>query len=148
MKKVILMLVAFVSMGMLTSSCGGSDDSSGGATSGNLVGKWEYFQTGYTASGQDVLEDYAHNPDCSKDYIQFFANGAINEMTYENIFGETCYESFSEGTYTKSGNNLSVTLYDETGSVTIKTLSATTLRIESIVENGYSEVSVYKRANN
>lgn len=148
MKKTILMLVAFVSMGMLTSSCGGSDDSSGGSTSGNLVGKWEYFQTGYTASGQDVLEDYIHNADCSKDYVEFFANGAINEMTYENIFGETCYESFGEGTYTKSGNNLSVTLYEETGAATIKVLSATTLRLEGPAEGGYSEVSIFKRANN
>lgn len=148
MKKTILMLVAFVAMGILTGSCGGSDDSSEGSTSGNLAGKWEYFQTGYTASGQDVLEDYAHNPDCSKDYVEFFTNGAINEMTYENIFGETCYESFSEGTYTKSGNTLSVTLYEETGAATIKVLSATMLRLESPVEDGYSEVSIFKRANN
>jgi hypothetical protein len=148
MKKTILMLVAFVSMGALTTSCGGSDDSSSSNSSNSLVGKWEYYQTGYAYNGQVVMEDYVHNTGCSKDYVEFFENGAINEMTYEDIFGESCYESFSEGTYVKSGNNLSVTLYDETGEVTIQTLNATTLKIKGAVEQGYYEISIFRRATN
>jgi hypothetical protein len=118
MKKFNLLALAILSSFAISCS---SDD--GPSTSGDLIGKW-YFKE-YKVEGQTI--PYDDHEDCGKDYIQFNANG-----TGANVDVWDCVEDIALFTYTRSGNNLTVTSDGESDTVGITELSATTLKIKTI----------------
>lgn len=76
---------------------------------------------------------YEHAAGCEKDYLEFLGGGVLNDVSYFNN-GESCEEFSDQGTWSKSGNTLTVTYDGESFTATIVTLDSTTLKI-SITED-------------
>ena len=128
MKKLVILFLSVLSSGLLLTSC--SDDDGDEAS---INGKWEFYQTGFAFGGQEELELYEHAAGCEKDYLEFLGGGVLNDVSYFNN-GESCEEFSDQGTWSKSGNTLTVTYDGESFTATIVTLDSTTLKI-SITED-------------
>ncbi|MFT7352336.1 MAG: hypothetical protein ACI9XR_002114 [Flavobacterium sp.] len=121
-------------------SCSKSDD--GPSTSGELVGKWEFFQEGASINGQESLAPYEHATGCSKDFLQFTATN-VTDTSYD---GAQCTAFTDTTPYTRAGNTITL----DGQAVTIIQLDGTTLKVRATYSEGGTTVnfiSVLKRAN-
>ncbi|MCF6129698.1 lipocalin family protein [Flavobacterium sp. AS60] len=116
MKKIKLAILAILSGFMFSCS---SDD--GPTTSGELTGKWYYKE--YLVAGETI--PYDDHEVCGKDYIQFNADG-----TGLNVDVWSCTEDVAFFTYTRSGNNITVTSDGQSDTARITELSSTTLKVK------------------
>lgn len=145
MKKTLSILLFFVSTSLLFTACS-SDDDSGATTSGELVGKWEFFQEGSIVNGQEDLETYEHAAGCSKDNLEFVAGGVFKSNFFDN-FDTPCELFVAQGTWSRNGNMVTATMLGETQTIEILTLNATTLKVKYEVD-GEVFVDVLRRAAN
>lgn len=138
MKKIIVLLVVLLSFSALT-SCSKDDDAA------SLQGKWEYFKEGTATDGVEVLEDYAHQAGCSKDY-SMITSTSIMDHTFS---GSTCTEEISTIPYTRSGNTITTTFGGSSFTAEIKTLNDSTLKVYFTDPDfpGEAEVTIFKRVN-
>lgn len=116
MKKLNLFALAILSSFAISCS---SDD--GPTTSGDLLGKWYYKE--YKVAGQTI--PYDDHEVCGKDYIQFNEDG-----TGANVDIWDCNVDSAFFTYTKSGNNITVTSDGASATAKIVELSASTLKVK------------------
>ncbi len=147
MKKVIYLFVSVLFAGATFVSCS-SDDNNGGSSS-SIVGSWEFYQEGYSIGSQEVvLGDYEHTEGCSKDYIQFRADGTATDHYF---YGTTCEEETDDAAYTTSGNNITVTYQGDEGEEVVSgtyeiNSNILTIRLsETYMGVTYNVVSVLKR---
>ncbi len=114
-----LRLSAFIAVSIFAASCSSDDDSA--TTSGELTGKWYYKE--YKVAGETI--PYDDHEACGKDYIQLNADG-----TGSNVDVWDCVEDAAPFTYTRSGNNVTITSdgVSDTGQIT--ELSSTTLKVK------------------
>ncbi|MEO5776339.1 MAG: lipocalin family protein [Flavobacterium sp.] len=117
MKKIKLIALAILSG--LAFSCS-SDD--GPSTSGEFTGKWYFKET--RVGGETI--PYDDHEVCGKDYIQFNADGTGKSVDVYN-----CAEFDEIFTYTRNGNNITLTFGGEPSTVQITELSSTTLKVKS-----------------
>lgn len=118
MKKIKL-FAAFLMTTMLF-SCS-SDDNGGNTTSGDLLGKW--YNKEYIILGQTF--PYDDHEECGKDYVQFNTDG-----TGANVDIWNCEEDIAPFTYTRDGNNITVTSDGISDTAQITELSSSTLKIK------------------
>jgi hypothetical protein len=123
MKKFKQLVLLFLVASVTLVSCNKDDDEAAAA----LEGKWEYTQE---TNDVGVLEAYQHTPGCNKDYTEILAGGTIRDYSYDEN-GSGCEEYIYSATWTRSGNNISVTDSGETFTSEITELTATTLKIKS-----------------
>lgn len=113
MKKVFAMLFA-ATLGLGMISCSSDDDSSSGPNY-TVVGRWDI--TSYTVNGTIVEE-------CSNNGIrQFRTDGSYLQDEFIEDENGVCTETVDSpliGTYTKSGDNLNVTVTGVTKNYTIE----------------------------
>ena len=143
MKKTILLFVSVLTLALVSTSCSSDDDAEGVS----IVGKWEISKEGMEVGGQEVLTNYVHTAGCSKDNIEFKADGTLVSTNY---ITSACIVQTSSSTYTKNGNTLTVTDAQGADAFTVKELSATTLKIsDTYTEDNvqFTEVTLYTRAN-
>lgn len=144
MKKIITILFLAVSSSVMFTAC--SDDDA--APTFELTGKWEFFQEGTLVNGQEVFEAYEHTPGCAKDNFEFLAGGVFKSNSYDNFFAP-CDLMSIPGTWTKAGNNLTITVLGEIATAEILILDATTLKVRYVdEEDGEIYVDILKRATN
>lgn len=144
MKKIITILFLAVSSSVMFTAC--SDDDA--APTPELTGKWEFFQEGTLVNGQEVFEAYEHVSGCGKDNLEFLAGGVFKTNFYDS-FDEPCELYSVAGTWTKDGNNLTITVLGEIATAEILILDATTLKIRYVdEEDGEIYVDILKRATN
>ena len=61
----------------IVTSCSKDDDK---VAEPSIVGKWEFSkEVTYDELNQEVLEDYTHRCESKKDFMQFDANGTMND---------------------------------------------------------------------
>lgn len=129
MKKIVLM-AAFLSLGMFQVSCD-KEDNEDYVPVPTLVGKWNYSKSGTMVGQSEVLSDYDGNePGCTKDYIVFDPNGALLDVDFDST-DSPCEELSEVGTYSVTGNTLTVNFGEGAESVQILNLSFTELKIKS-----------------
>jgi hypothetical protein len=107
MKKVIILFVSALALGMTFASCSNDDDSPA-PTPASVEGKWIYNKMSYTSLGgvTDPEEDYVGNEfGCIKDYIELKAGGVYGDGDYT---GSDCMLVKSNGAWSKSGNIIAV----------------------------------------
>ncbi|MFT6689344.1 MAG: hypothetical protein ACJAX7_002377 [Saprospiraceae bacterium] len=138
MKKIIVSFVFVLLLGLVFNSCS-SDDSSSTPTSTSVVGKWNFSKVSYTFNGQSSPEaDYDGNEQgCSKDYIEFKANGVYNEADYSST---ACVEELSVGTWSKEGSLLTIT--DDTDTVSVEIIGVTTSTLKVKFSEGTNSATV------
>jgi len=133
MKKIILM-AAFVSLGLVQTSCD-KDDDKYELPAATLLGKWTYAKEGEVVGGVEILSDYDGNEEgCSKDYILFNANNTYRAVDFDS-FDSPCEELSETGTYAVTGNTIALDYGDETDTAEILNLSYTELKVKS--QDGY-----------
>ena len=143
MKKTILLFVSVLTLALVSTSCSKDDDAEGAS----IVGKWEISKQGIVSGGQELVVNHQHQCAASKDNVEFKANLTAVYTTY---FSDACLAGTDNATYTKNGDTLTITDEDGPYSVTVKELSATTLKIYDTYQEGgttITEVTVYTRAN-
>lgn len=142
MKKITILFVSVLSLGLTLTSCSKDDDSSS-SSSASVEGKWKYVKEGAIVSGQEILTDYVNEaPECGNDYIEVLAGGVFKDMYYYN--DGACQSDLSTGTWSKTDNNMTVTLDGEPVNVQILTLNSTTLKVKYL-DSGMEEIEVYTR---
>lgn len=144
MKKSLSILLLFVSTSFLFIGCSSDDDA--GATTTDLVGKWEFFQEGTIVNGQEDLVTYEHAAGCSKDNHEFLAGGVFKSNFYDN-FDAPCELFTAQGTWSRNGNMITATVFGQTQTIEILTLNATTLKVK-YEEDGEVYVDVFRRVAN
>ncbi|AWA30816.1 hypothetical protein HYN48_12410 [Flavobacterium magnum] len=136
MKNILKVAVLVLSMSFV--GCSSDDDEA------SIVGKWNFSKEGLAAQGQEVLTDYTHATGCTKDNVEFKADGTISETYYD----DACAASTSNGTYTKSGNTVVVTMDGVATTYEVKQLSGSTLKVydtESIDGQSFTNVTVFTK---
>lgn len=144
MKNRIILFVSVLALGLNLTSCSSDDD--GPSTSGEIVAKWEFYKEGAIVDGNKVLVDYVHETGCTKDNIEFKADGTYVTSYYY----DGCDLDTEVGTYTKSGNTLSTNDGFDNYTSTITRLDGSTFETQETYEfegETYIEVNVFKKVN-
>ena len=105
--KLIFALVCFSAVTLTSCS---NDDDSGPSVAAELSGKWNYARTVTLLNNQSTSTEYtAHTAGCAKNYQEFAASGTIfkDVVVFKNP-SNICTEAPEIGTYTRSGNNLTI----------------------------------------
>ena len=142
MKKLVILFLSVLTSGFMLTSC--SDDDS---DSNSIEGKWEFYQEGISLGGVEQLELYEHTLGCEKDFVELFSGGNYQDVFYFND-GEGCVEDISTGTWSRSGNSLTISSGGETNTATIVTLNNTTLKVSITEDLGgvpITAIVVFKR---
>ena len=139
MKK-ILLFVSFLAISL--TSCSKDDDSSsdGGSTPAAIEGKWAFSKEGAIVGGNETLFDYAHECATKKDYVELVAGGVANDVYYPS----DCVAETTTGTWTRSGNNVTLNVGGISQTAEIVVLDATTLKVK-YTESGMTMLQVYTR---
>jgi len=103
MKKITILFLSVLTLGLSVASCSSDDDNDGSAS---IEGKWELSKQGYIVGGQEALED-VKNGSCSNDTYEFTNDGKFKYTEYSNNEGK-CEAEASNGTWTKNGNTLKI----------------------------------------
>ena len=145
MKKITVLFASALVLGLSLASCNKDDDSSSSSSSVGIEGKWKYSKEGAIVSGQEVLTDYVNEaPECGNDYIEVLAGGTAKDYYFYNDGG--CVSDVATGTWSKSGNTMTVTFDGVTENATILTLNSTTLKVKyTDNESGMEMLQVYTR---
>lgn len=137
MKKIIFLLLSTLVLGTTYTSCNNNDDSPAPAS---VVGKWNVSKVSETENGVVTLpeEDYVHEPGCMKDYIELKPDGVYNEAYY----GSGCALNLTIGTWSKSGNIITITQGADIISAEIVNLSNSMLKVKiSDTDSGITTVT-------
>lgn len=126
MKKLSILFVSILTLGLSLSSCSNNDDNSA-----SIEGKWETTYEGTIVDGKEVLEPAETNGNCAQDYIEFLTNGTFNDI----IFHSDCQSTNDNGTWSKKDNKLTIKYNgnSESNVVEILILNSTTLKIKNII---------------
>ncbi|AWI26724.1 lipocalin-like domain-containing protein [Flavobacterium pallidum] len=136
MKNVLKIAVLVLSMAFV--GCSSDDDEA------SIVGKWNFSKEGLAAQGQEVLSDYTHATGCTKDNVEFKADGTITDTFYD----DACAATVTNGTYTKSGNTVVVTMDGEATTYEVKQLSGSSLKVyntETFEGQTFTNVTVFTK---
>ena len=146
MKKLIILFVVVLFLGLNFTSCSSSDNDS--SSSSSIVGKWNFSKTQSTVGGVTSPEvDYQHTPNCSKDYVEFKTGGVLNTGTYE---GSTCDFAPSSGTWTQNGSNpstITVTFGTDVTTLILVSVTSSKLKLkETETNNGEIIINTFTKA--
>ncbi len=123
MKKLSILFVSVLALGLSFTSCSKDDDNN--STSASVEGKWSFSKESVEFPGQPAIEnDYdSENPTCGKDFVEFKANGVANFGYYSS----DCKVVNEPTTWKQDGNKL--TIDDETAEIVSN--SGSVLKIKS-----------------
>lgn len=139
MKKIIILLLSTLVLGTTYTSCNNNDDDDSTATA-SVEGKWNVSKVSETQNGVVTLpeEDYVHEPGCMKDYIELKPDGVYNEAYY----GSGCALDLTIGTWSKSGNIITITQEADIISAEVVSLSSSVLKVKiSDTDSGITTVT-------
>ncbi|WP_269234650.1 lipocalin family protein [Flavobacterium flavigenum] len=141
MKKITILFLSVLTLGLSVASCSSDDDNDGASAS--VEGKWELSQEGAIVGGKEILVD-AENGSCGKDTYEFTNDGKVKETTYYSNDGK-CEAETDNGTWTKNGNTLTVKFTGDTqgDSYEIEVSSNKIKLKETYTEGGQSYTYVY-----
>lgn len=139
MKKVSALFVCAIVLVMIFASCSKDNPPT---TSGTIEGKWNFNKVSYSQGGITTPEaDHPGNQaGCDKDYIEIVAGGTVNAGDYAS----GCVLTKSTGTWTKTDNNITVSVASLglTGTFEIVSLSATELKLKITTTQGGVSVTI------
>lgn len=144
MKKLSIIFVSLLTLGLTVTSCNKDDDDEA-----SIEGKWEATQFGNVIEGKELLLPVTNEGGCANDIIEITNDGKY-KMTSSEFIDSKCSSSTDTGTWAKSDNTLKFTDDEskEVDSVEILELSDSTLKIKyTDTEDGATiiNIEVYTR---
>ncbi|WDF60349.1 lipocalin family protein [Flavobacterium sp. KACC 22758] len=142
MKKLSILFVSVLTLGLAVTSCSSDDDKEG-----TLEGKWELTEVGAVLAGQEILQP-ATNEGCANDVVEFKADGNFVD-SYSEFTDDKCKAYTQEGKWVKDGSSLSKTYgTNNTEKYEVAELTGNKLKLkETYTESGItvSAVLVFKK---
>ncbi len=118
-----------IGLGLAVALFASCSDDDGGIDKNKLMGKWYNVST--NANGETEL--YDDHEVCGKDYIEFASGGIFRSVDVYGCEGTAAVSDTETGTYTTSGNKLTVGFSGENvegeDTVTVTKLTASELKI-------------------
>ncbi|MDR6761226.1 hypothetical protein J2Y38_001424 [Flavobacterium sp. 2755] len=142
MKKLSILFVSVLTLGLTAVSCSSDDDDNG-----SIEGKWEITHQGVVFNGQEALEAYDNEGGCEIPSMTYSNDGKFVDTTSE-YWDSKCSTYSEEGTWKKDGNTITLTYSDEEVKYEIAELTSNTLKVKFTYSEGgvsISAVSVYKK---
>ncbi|MDO5654561.1 MAG: lipocalin family protein [Flavobacteriaceae bacterium] len=136
MKNLYFLIATILLIGF--TACNNDDDNSSTQT---LIGKWKFEQQGYLINGQEILEPYENDCPTKFDHVEFLNNGITKDFYY----GVDCREYVDNGTWSQSGNMLSLLFEDFQTQVEILSLTNSSLKVKTIDEDNMVNISILSR---
>lgn len=134
MKKITILFLSVLTLGLSVASCSSDDDNNGGSAS--IEGKWELTQVGGVLNGQEFLEDVEKDGGCSSQTYEFTNDGKFKETNYESVNGK-CEGETDNGTWTMNGNKITIKYTGETEGETSETdISGNKLKLKQTYSEG------------
>lgn len=130
MKKVIILGLSVLALGISLVSCDKDDDAV--AAPVTVEGKWIFSKEGDIVDGQEVLIDYEGNEEgCAKDFITINADGTMVQTDFYIL--ETCQSNDLNATWSKSESTISFLFEGEDVAEVydIITLDGSTLKLKN-----------------
>lgn len=137
MKKIALLLVTIISIGLATVSCSKKDSET------SIEGKWIIIQEGKIVNGQELLNAHVNEATCEKDNTVFSSGGGAKDYDYRKLNG-VCKEEITSYSYSRNGNELKINYSSGEVTGTILNLTDTELKV-SAVSNGITSVAVFTK---
>ena len=141
MKKVLFLCLGLLAISLTITGCSKDDENT------SIEGKWIFSEQGFANGDQESLEPYENTEGCEKDYWEFKTGGILKDESFYND-GDGCESEVVLGTYTKSDNNLLISLDGDSDVATIMILNSSTLKIKvTLIDNGQAidYITVLKR---
>jgi hypothetical protein len=110
MKKLSILFLSVLALGMAVVSCSSDDDNKAEAS---IEGKWNLSKMSYTAQGvtSPETDNWDNTPGCTKNYLEIKTGGVAVYGEYE---GTDCTLSTETGTWSKDGNKITIKFGDDT----------------------------------
>ncbi|PBJ13347.1 lipocalin family protein [Flavobacterium sp. ACN6] len=143
MKKLSILFVSVLTLGLAVTSCSSDKDDS----SASIEGKWEITHMGAVIGTEEVLQPYTNEGGCANDIVEFKADNKFVD-TYAEYSDSKCNTFTEEGTFTKDGNTLTKKYIGESEKYEIAELSGSKLKLKMTYSEGgisVSAVVVYKK---
>lgn len=119
MKKLSILFVSVLTLGLAVTSCSSDDDNSG-----SIEGKWAPVKMGTLINGQELLVAIPNEGKCDSDITEFKTDGKFTELSYE-FYDNKCNSSTDNGTWTLKDKTLSTTYSGDTSAETFEVLELT-----------------------
>ncbi|KQO34697.1 hypothetical protein ASF10_03015 [Flavobacterium sp. Leaf82] len=126
MKKLSILFLSVLALGLASVSCSSDDDNSG-----SIEGKWTPVKMGSVVNGQEVLVNIPNDGKCDNNTIEYISGGKFTDIEYE-FENNKCTPLTDKGTWTLKDNILS-TIYDgetEVNTVEVLELTKSTLKVK------------------
>ena len=141
MKKITILFLSVLTLGLSVASCSNDDDNDGGSAS--IEGKWELSQEGAIVGDKEMLVD-AENGSCDNDTYEFTNDGKFKLTEYYSNEGN-CEAETENGTWTKNGNTLTIKYTGDSEGDTYQTeISGNKIKLkETFTDEGQTYTYVY-----
>lgn len=143
MKKLCVLFLSIVTLGLTVSSCSHDDDQD----TTSIEGKWEITKIGVIIGGQETLADYVNQNNCTIPTIEYKTDGTFIDIT-SDYWDSQCSTYQETGTWKKDGSTLTLKYEDDDEKLEIMELTNSTLKVKmTYSEEGISvtTISVYKK---
>jgi hypothetical protein len=131
MKKLSILFVSVLALGMSFVSCSKDDDNEVAAS---VEGKWNYTSAALVAKGIEVpFDDFIDNQSgCAKDYIELKAAGVASSGEYSS----DCKLTVDAGTWVKNGNTLTIVSDGESVPYEVVSVTNSTMKLKISYNEG------------
>lgn len=131
MKKLSVLFVSVLALGMSFVSCSKDDDNEVAAS---VEGKWNYTSAAIVANGLEVpFNDFIENQaSCAKDYIELKTAGVANSGEYDS----DCKLTVETGTWTKKDNTLTIVSDGESVPYEVVSVTNSTMKLKISYNEG------------
>ncbi|MGN7810063.1 lipocalin family protein [Flavobacterium johnsoniae] len=128
MKKLSILFVSVLTLGLAVTSCSSDDDNNG-----SIEGKWAPVKMGSVVNGQEILVNIPNEGKCDSDIIEFTSDAKFTDITYE-FNNNKCESSTDKGTWSLKDKTLT-TIYDgdtESNAFEVLELTKSTLKLKYV----------------
>lgn len=109
MKKLSILFLSVLTLGLAATSCSSDDDEN----NASIEGKWTPVKMGSIVDGKELLVAIPNDGKCENDIIEYTADGKFSDTSYE-FYNDKCNASTDKGTWTLKDKVLTTTYDGET----------------------------------
>lgn len=134
MKRLSILFLSILTIGLSISSCSKDDDNEA-----SLEGKWVLTQEGAVFNGKEILQPVENEGGCDSETYQYLNNGTVIN-TYSEFLNSKCNNETENGTWSRNGNKLTEKFQGESEGTVYEIADLTGSQLK--LKETYSEAGV------